>query len=100
MVLTRNLKKGVDILKRHLEVFEKVADHGPVGILRLSRLTSLPNHQIRYSLRVLEDMGYIAPSSQGAIATITFIELSNHLKAELVGIACRLEQLKDDLEKV
>jgi predicted transcriptional regulator len=50
-------------------VARAVVDHQPIGIMKLSELLALPSHRIRYSLHVLEQMGYIRASPDGAVAT-------------------------------
>lgn len=50
-------------------ILDLVLSHEPVGIIKLSSMSGLPQHKVRYSLRVLEQRGLIKPSQQGAVAT-------------------------------
>ena len=53
------MKSEIALLGRHIQVLRAVYEHGPIGIIKLSEMLSLPHHRIRYSLRVLEQLGYI-----------------------------------------
>lgn len=66
MVITEGMKKETMLLQRHVRIM-KILKDGPVGIVRLSQLTGLPAHQVRYSLRILQQSGFLEPSTKGAI---------------------------------
>ncbi len=82
-VMITKMKDEIELLSRHLEVAKAVADHQPIGIMKLSELLELPSHRIRYSLHVLEQLGYIRASPDGAVATSRTIELFLHLNEDL-----------------
>jgi predicted transcriptional regulator len=67
--LTKGFQEELELLGRHIRMLQFVERHGPVGIIKLSKLLGVPKHKVRYSLRILEQAGYIAPSTQGARAT-------------------------------
>ncbi len=85
-MLTRRVRNELELLKRHIIVLKKVMDSGPIGIMKLSLETGIPQHLVRYSLRVLEQQGLIAPSTQGAVATKSAGEAYSQLKSELEEI--------------
>ena len=64
--MLKKMKDEIELLSRHLEVAKAVADHQPIGIMKLSELLDLPSHRIRYSLHVLEQLGYIRASPEGS----------------------------------
>ena len=68
-IMLDKIKVEIELLGRHIEVLDAVVEHQPIGIIKLSELLSLPFHRIRYSLRVLEQYGYIRASPTGAVAT-------------------------------
>ena len=68
-MLTTRVQNELELLKRHIIVLKKVMDTGPIGIMKLSMETGIPDHLVRYSLRILEKHGLIIPSTQGAVAT-------------------------------
>ncbi|MDD1703447.1 MAG: hypothetical protein LUQ31_10765 [Methanoregula sp.] len=88
------LKDEIELLGRHIEVARTVAEHQPVGIMKLSEILDLPSHRIRYSLHVLEQLGYIRASSDGAVATDRTRELFAHLNEDLDDIIRLLNAMK------
>ncbi len=66
MVITSGLKNEVMLLQRHVRIM-KILKDGPVGIIRLSQMTGLPAHQVRYSLRILQQSDFLDPSTKGAV---------------------------------
>lgn len=91
-------EKEIDLLGRHIDVLKTVMEHGPVGIIRLSKLTGHPQHMIRYSLRTLEKEGVIKPSAQGAVVTDRIHETLGTLEATLDGIITTMGELKKKLK--
>ncbi len=82
-IMLEKVKTEIELLKRHIQVLRAVVEHQPIGIMKLSELLDLPFHRIRYSLRVLEHMGYIRASTAGATATRQGRELLVTLNQEL-----------------
>ncbi|MEE9613114.1 MAG: hypothetical protein V3W19_17795 [Desulfatiglandales bacterium] len=52
-----------------MKILRLVLKNEPIGIIKLAELSSMPQHKVRYSLRVLEHHGVIRPSPQGAVST-------------------------------
>ncbi len=94
VMLTRRVQHELELLKRHIAILKKVMDSGPIGIMKLSSETGIPQHLVRYSLRVLEQQGLIAPSTQGAIATKSAEEAYVEFKSELEKIGEMPEDIK------
>ena len=92
-MLTGRVQHELELLKRHVIVLNKVIESGPIGIMKLSLETGIPDHLIRYSLRVLEQQGLIAPSTQGAVATRSAKEAYN-FRDELARIEAMTEEIK------
>jgi len=90
------MKDEIELLSRHIEVARAVAEHQPIGIMKLSELLSLPAHRIRYSLHILEQLGYIRASPDGAVATSRTADLFAHLNEDLDDLICVLAQMKRD----
>jgi predicted transcriptional regulator len=93
-MLTRRVQHELELLKRHIIILKKVMDHGPIGIMKLSLETGIPDHLVRYSLRVLEQQGLIAPSTQGAVASKSAKEAYSELRTEIEKIGQTLEDVK------
>jgi predicted transcriptional regulator len=64
-----NLKKEIDLLRRHEKILQLVLENEPVGIIKLAELSGMPQHKVRYSLRILEQKRIIRPSPRGAMTT-------------------------------
>jgi predicted transcriptional regulator len=94
--MLKKMKDEIELLSRHIEVARAVADHQPIGIMKLSELLALPSHRIRYSLHVLEQLGYIRASADGAVATALTEELFTNLNDDLDELIRLLEQMKRD----
>ncbi len=52
----------------------------PIGIIRLSDELNLPQHKVRYSLRILEQEGLIIPTPDGAKTTEKVEGFLDHLQ--------------------
>ena len=93
--MLKKMKDEIELLSRHIEVARAVVDHQPIGIMKLSELLALPSHRIRYSLHVLEQMGYICASPDGAVATSQasrmFADLDNDLE-DLIGMLTTMKK--------
>ena len=93
-MLTGRVQHELELLKRHIIVLKKVKDSGPIGIMKLSLETGIPDHLVRYSLRILEQQGLISPSTQGAVATKLAQEPYAGFSAELEKIRSATEEIK------
>jgi predicted transcriptional regulator len=93
-MLTRRVEQELDLLKRHIIVLKKVIESGPIGIMKLSLETGIPDHRVRYSLRILEQQGLIIPSTQGAVATKSAQEAYSGFRVEIERISNITEEIK------
>jgi len=96
--ITSVAEKELDLLNRHIDVLRTVKEHGPIGIIRLSKMTGQPQHMIRYSLRTLEKDGVITPSPQGAIITDRIHETLGTLESTLNEFTTTVQNLKKKLK--
>ncbi|MBB6645163.1 winged helix-turn-helix transcriptional regulator [Halobellus ruber] len=67
--MIERIDNEVEMLERHLRVLRLVIRGEPIGIVQLAEELSIPDHKVRYSLRVLEEEGLIEPTDQGATTT-------------------------------
>jgi predicted transcriptional regulator len=88
-----NLEDEIELIQRHVKILKLVTKNEPIGIIRLSKLSKLPQHKVRYSLRILEHNGIIKPSPRGAVST-------NKAKKFLEVLPSKLEPLADRLREV
>jgi predicted transcriptional regulator len=68
-VLAGKTSKDIALLQRHINMLQKIAENEPIGIIKLAEVLKLPQHVVRYSLRLLEKDGLIKASSAGARTT-------------------------------
>ncbi len=95
--LPDRLRRDLDLLRRHLAVLQAVEEHQPVGIMRLSKRLGVPQHKVRYALRVLEHEGLVRPSREGAVATKKAKPFHRKLRIVLNEMKETVETLRDSL---
>ena len=97
-VLTAMVKNNLDLLNRHIIVLKALQKRQPLGISELSEITGYPQHNIRYSLQILEQEGLIEPSIQGAVTTENIdgiiIRLKNSIRDVSTGYTNLLKKLE------
>ena len=92
--MLEKLKDEIERTSRHIEVAKAVVRHQPIGIIKLSELLDLPFHRIRYSLRILEQMGYIRASPTGAVSTPLAEKMLETLDTDINDIIRLLETMR------
>ena len=63
------VSRQIDQLSRMLGMILTIKENQPVGIIRLSEITGMPTHKVRYILHLLQEDGVIEPSSNGCVLT-------------------------------
>jgi predicted transcriptional regulator len=99
MLLDR-MRSEVEMTLRHLVVLKTVKENEPIGIFKLSELLKLPNHKVRYSLRILEQSGLIRPSPQGAVVTERYDEFKGRIENELEKVLEALNEIRSISEEI
>jgi predicted transcriptional regulator len=92
--MLKKMKDEIELLSRHIDVARAVVEHQPIGIMKLAEMLNLPSHRIRYSLHVLEHMGYIRASPEGAVATPQASRLLAHLDWDLDELIRMFNEMK------
>ncbi|MBX0348954.1 MULTISPECIES: winged helix-turn-helix transcriptional regulator [Haloarcula] len=87
------LANQVEKESRDLAILEVVIEQGPIGIVRLSEETDIPEHKVRYSLRMLEDDELIDPTPQGAIPADDIDQRVAAINEGIDDLVDRLEEL-------
>ena len=95
----KELREALETAKRHIQIIEALMREQPSGIIKISQNTKLPDHKIRYSLRVLEKDGIIIPSKDGAIITPEFVERKEELLEGLRSILKDMASLETEINK-
>lgn len=69
MSMVKRIEDEIVTLNRHINILLVVSRSEPVGVGELGRETGLQNHQVRYSVRILEQEDLIKPSPEGLRTT-------------------------------
>jgi len=94
------LRDQVEKESRDLAILEVVIESGPIGIVRLAEETEIPEHKVRYSLRMLEDDELIEPTPQGAIPADDIDERVARINEGIDRLVERLETLESAIPSV
>lgn len=86
------------MLERHVRLLKTVMANEPIGIIRLAELMSLPEHKVRYSLRILEQDDLIEPSPSGARTTPKVKEFLGELDGTLDHFKKTVDSLREGLK--
>ncbi|WP_424357991.1 hypothetical protein [Methanocella sp. MCL-LM] len=93
-MLIGKLEIEMEMLERHLLILKFVIEQEPIGIMKLSEVTRLPKHKVRYSLRVLEHEGLIGPSMHGAVTTEKTKKFVEGLDERIASLGQKYEEVK------
>ena len=97
---TERLTTQVEKERRDLAILNAVISDGPIGIVRLSETTDIPEHKVRYSLRMLENDGLVEPTPQGAVPTEDIDDRVAEINDGIDHLVDRLEGLREVLSAV
>lgn len=89
-----SVEEEVDILERHLYVLQMVVNNEPIGIVKMSNESSHAHHEIRYSLRILEEENLINPTQQGAVSTDQTPSFIENLDEQIDEMQARIVAMK------
>jgi predicted transcriptional regulator len=90
------LRNQVEKEERDQTILRAVIEDGPIGIVKLAQKTGLPEHKVRYSLRMLENDEFIEPTPEGAIPADDIEERLVQVNRGIDDLVARLERLRDD----
>jgi predicted transcriptional regulator len=80
--------------ERDLLVLETVVRHHPIGISRIAEETGIDEHKTRYSLRMLEDDGFVDPTPDGAVPADGIEDRIAEINEGLDALVGRMEELR------
>lgn len=93
--MVERLENQVEKEQRDIRILRVVIEQGPIGIVRLSEETGLPEHKVRYSLRMLEEDELIEPTPDGAVAVDGIVDEINRINRGIDRLVGRIETLKE-----
>lgn len=83
-----------ELLERHIKIVRVVRENQPIGLIRLSEMTGIPKHKVRYSLKLLEQDGIIVPTQGGATVSDKYESYMESLKEYIDSLYDRVEKLR------
>ena len=86
-----SLSDDVELLERHISILKTVRENQPVGLIRLSEMTGIPKHRVRYSLKLLEQQGIIHATPDGATVTDRYDGFMNEISRYIDDLAGKIE---------
>ena len=89
-----SLSEDVELLERHISILKTVKENQLVGLIRLSEMTGIPKHRVRYSLKLLEQQGIIHATQDGATVTDRYDGFMSEIADYIDGLAKRIEELR------
>lgn len=92
-----SLNEDLELLERHIAILRTVRDNQPVGLIRLSEMTGVPKHRVRYSLKILEQQGIIIATSEGAVVSDGYDEFMDGMTRSVDELAEKVVELRDAL---
>ncbi|MDC7950604.1 hypothetical protein PAA26_00615 [Methanomassiliicoccaceae archaeon COG_1] len=84
----------MDLVERHILMLKATQENQPVGIIRLSEITGIPRHKVRYSLRLLERDGLILATQEGAVVTERYGDFMREVSDRLDSIQARADEIR------
>jgi predicted transcriptional regulator len=92
--ILEKMTSELELIERHVMMLRVTKEKEPVGIIRLSEILGIPKHKVRYSLRLLENEGLIAPSTEGARVTEKYDDFMDEVERSLGDLEKRIEHLR------
>ena len=89
-----------ELLERHVKILRLVLKNEPIGIIKLSELSNIPQHKVRYSLRMLEQNDIIKPTPQGARKTKKAHKFMEDLPKKLKIIKEKIKTTEQLVKKI
>ena len=94
------LESALSTIERHISILKILLNEQPVGIVRIARETGIPEHKVRYSLKILERERVVEASSQGALISPEFIDNRSAIMDEGKLLMKKLSSMLEALKQV
>ena len=88
-----SITEEFELLERHISILKTTRENQPIGLIRLSEMTGIPKHKVRYSLKLLEQQGIILATQEGATVTDGYDDFMRDVR-EYLGV------LHDEIENL
>lgn len=92
-----DLIEELNLLERHIKILQLLSKEGPLGIMRISQITGIPQHRVRYTLRILESEKLILATAEGAKIVGNINDIVKTLEKGIDEIEEKLKNIKNGL---
>ena len=92
-----SVNDGLELLERHISILRTVRENQPVGLIRLSEMTGIPKHRVRYSLKIMEQQGIIIATPEGAMVSDGYDAFMASMAESVERLAEKVCLLRDAL---
>lgn len=92
--MIERLERQLGKEERDLRILGAVIREHPIGIVKLAQKTDVPQHKVRYSLRMLENDGLIRATPQGAIPSDDIESQVAAINGGIDDLIARLRELE------
>lgn len=92
-----SLANEIELLERHIAILNIVKKSQPVGLIRLSEMTGIPKHKVRYSLKLLEKDGIIKATVDGAVVTDRYEWFMDQVRTQMPELHSMLDRIESNL---
>ena len=89
--------KEIDRMVIVLKMVRIIESNQPIGIIKLSEMSGLPRHRVRYILRLLELEGVLGPSKSGCVLTAGYKDFVDCQIEGLRRLGDRIGSLEKEL---
>ncbi len=96
----KEVNEDIENLQRLIVIIKTLLKDQPMGIIKMSQQTGIPEHKIRYSLRILEHEDIIEASREGAILTSDFLANKDKILASGKKMYEDLEYIYKELKNI
>ena len=96
-VLFQRTKDELILVERQIRMLRIAKENQPIGIIRLSELMNLPNHKVRYTLRLLERDGLVIATADGAVVTDRYEEFLDEVGRDLKELTETMDRIRKRL---
>lgn len=89
-----SVSEDMELLERHISILKTVKGNQPVGLIRLSEMTGIPKHRVRYSLKLLEQQGIIIATPDGAMVSDKYDGFMREIADYIDELSVKVEELR------
>lgn len=93
------VNEDLELLERHISILRTVKANQPIGLIRLSEMSGVPKHRVRYSLKIMEQQGIIIATSEGAVVSDDYDKFMTDIANSVDSLSEKVEALRNTLRQ-